>query len=137
MDWRNAFIIGWIGTQMLLPLAYYVPGGREPSQLPGVDPLTARFDERWAWRMFSDVRMLKCKAEYARAGRTIDLEREVHMAWGSLLPRGRPDVLDDVAERLCEAGGPVTLKMVCRNPDGTFVTVSPGAEDVCGAFDGP
>jgi hypothetical protein len=46
---RNLFIVGWVGLQVALPLSYYL----------GDD----RFDERFAWRMFSPVRLSECRVK--------------------------------------------------------------------------
>ena len=132
MDWRNAIILTFLVTQMLFPFVYYVPGGRDSARLPGVSPEIAEYDERFAWRMFSDIRMVRCQATYAVDGRTVELSQEFHSAWGSLLSRGRPDVVRRVGERLCERGEPVTLVLVCRHPDKSIRTLSSGSVDICG-----
>ena len=119
---RDAFIVAWVCLQMALPLSYYFRTEK-----------VERYDERFAWRMFSDVRMVKCKAEFFADGEPVTLSREFHMAWDSLIQRGRPQVMQAVTDRLCSTreGSEITLKMRCREPDRSVVVVSSGQDDLC------
>jgi hypothetical protein len=105
---------------MLLPLSYYTL--RQD-----------KYDERFSWRMFSDVRMLKCRASYTRGGDAVTLSQEFHMAWNTLVQRGRSDVLDAVSRELCQnaRGKPVQLRLQCREADGTMNSVLDGKTNVC------
>lgn len=121
---RDIFIVVWVMGQILLPASYYLRTERE-----------ARYDERFAWRMFSDIRMLSCKAEFRRGGAEVSLSSEFHTAWSSLLKRGRMSVVDSVGTTLCERypDEPVSLKMSCREPDKSVYVVSTGDTDLCKA----
>ncbi len=103
----NLFIIAFLAVQIGLPAAYYV----------GDDP----FDERFAWRMFSPVRLARCTVEAfdGSAGQLtpIALSRELHVVWINLLKRARPGVIDAVAERLCENRSDVRMRLSCTPPD--------------------
>ncbi|TNE90164.1 MAG: hypothetical protein EP330_08890 [Deltaproteobacteria bacterium] len=125
---RDVFIVVWIVVQMALPFSYYLRSER-----------AERYDERWSWRMFSDVRMVRCTAEFSVDGRDVNLSQEFHMAWDSLLKRARPQVVDAVTERLCTAnpGKPVTMRLHCREPDGSRNVLDAGQDDRCGGLDGP
>lgn len=119
---RDAFIVAWVAAQMALPMSYYLRSER-----------VERYDERFSWRMFSDIRMVKCKAEFAANGEPVQLSREFHVAWDSLVQRGRPQVMAAVTERLCSTrpGKRITLKMRCREPDASEVDLSTGDDDLC------
>jgi hypothetical protein len=111
---RSAFIVVWIGLQTALPLSYYV----------GDDA----FDERFAWRMFSPVRMVTCQTRFIDATdglqTTVRAAADVHEVWASLLTRARWDVIAGYARRYCgqrRAAGVVRpvlrVDVVCGNPD--------------------
>ncbi|MCO4745104.1 MAG: hypothetical protein KC912_09965 [Proteobacteria bacterium] len=119
---RNAFIVGWIVFQMAAPASYYLRTDR-----------AERYDERFAWRMFSDVRMLRCQAEYRVDDDPVKLTQHFHTAWGSLLQRGRTQVVDGVGQRLCDdhPNSTVKLKLTCREPDRSIHVISDGLGDVC------
>lgn len=119
---RNVFIIGWLIVQIGLPLRYYL----RPAA-PG-----AAYDERFSWRMFSPVRMLRCQADYTHDGQEVRLESEIHSAWITLLKRGRPDVIEGVSRHLCREKGPtLTLELKCRELGGEIVTLHDGGVDLC------
>ncbi len=119
VDPRNLFIVLVLVVQGLLPVAYYA----------GADP----YDERFAWRMFSDTRLVKCTTDFRVRGQPSLIEREIHEAWNTLLSRARPGVVDGVARRLCadSHGGPVTLDMTCHLTDGTTTEPYDGKTDLC------
>ena len=120
MTLRDGLVTAFLVLQFLLPLSYYTV--REDA-----------YDERFSWRMFSDVRMLKCKVSFARGGEPVTMSQEFHMAWNTLVQRGRQDVIDGVAAELCDGarGKPVRLRMTCREADGTQKVVEDGKRDVC------
>lgn len=115
----NVFIALFLAYMIAMPLRYYV-GGRG-------------LDERFSWRMFSSVRMLKCKVsvdEHVRrsddkgggfAKRKVDLSKEVQVAWIGLLERGRPLVIEKLLARRCEQQGvaQVDYQLTCKAPDGS------------------
>lgn len=119
LGWRSAFIIGFVALQVWLPLRYYL----------GDD----RFDERFAWRMFSPVRPLQCRAafydETAGERRRIPLREHLHAAWLTLVGRARPAVIEAFARRWCgeraaEGADPVLrLDLTCQAPAGAHLAL--------------
>ena len=118
MNWRSIFIGVWIALQLLLPLSYYF-GRRDPH------------DERFAWRMFSPMRMAKCAPHFTIDGTPLAIESEFHEAWKELAERGRFVVIEAMAAQLCakHPGANVTVSVDCtyldRGPE-TF-----GGFDMC------
>ncbi len=104
---RRAFIVLFLGGQLLAPASYYL--WRD-------NPM----DERFAWRMFSPVRMVRCTAYAFEGQEKVNLSNQVHMVWTTLMRRGRLDVVDAVAAQLCEtsATGQVSFEVQCILPDG-------------------
>ena len=83
-----------IVAQLVLPLSYYMGEQRE--------------DERFAWRMFSAVRMSPCKggasATLESGARVqIQLVGVAHVAWIALLQRNRARVVHRFLEDQCAA----------------------------------
>lgn len=116
---RNLVIIGFLGWQLLFPLRYYL----------GDDP----FDERFAWRMFSPVRLVQCDVRLLDADRqAINLPSRIHVVWINLLRRARLQVLDAVAANLCAdartQGRPAHLyaELTCPPPDGPTLGICRG-----------
>lgn len=113
MDWRDAFIVGFVGLQAALPLRYYLAD----------DP----FDERFAWRMFSPVRPLDCEVtfydESGASPQRVELRPRLHAVWINLVQRARPSVVERFARQYCEAeveaGRRPVLRvdLVCQTPD--------------------
>lgn len=110
--WTTVFILGFLGLQLALPVSYYL----------GED----RFDERFAWRMFSSIRMTDCQLKARRAAGPnefdeVEVYRDIQIAWANLIKRNRGEVARAYLERRCELGESpqVELRTVCRSPDGT------------------
>ncbi|MGD8859582.1 MAG: hypothetical protein PVI30_06205 [Myxococcales bacterium] len=110
--WENAFIAVFIVGSVLAPLHYYLS-----------DRVS---DERFAWRMFSSVRMRRCdiRVEESRDDRSydrVDLREQLHVAWSRIMERGRPAVVHKYLHRRCEASGAETVRYRyrCRETDGT------------------
>lgn len=107
-----AFIHVFLAVQLLLPLAYYTVRAD-------------RNDERFAWRMFSSVRMISCRAEF-RTGPEATPQRSLygvfHEAWIELSKRGRMEVIDAMARALCAREGgdnpEVQVRVTCKTVDG-------------------
>ena len=122
MDRRSIFIGGLLLVQALLPAHYY---------LSGHDP----YDERFAWRMFSPIRMLKCGSEFkvGPTQTTVNLEQQFHVAWITLTRRGRHEVTEAMGRRICllNPGEEVRLHYVCKEMDGTRVDLSLPDHDIC------
>jgi len=89
-SWQGWIILGVVATQLLIPLHYYLPAHRD------------RHDERFAWRMFSPMRMTKCEPRFAIDGAPLDLGSQFHEAWIEIAKRGRFHVVERMAETLCE-----------------------------------
>ena len=116
--WRGRFILAFLAVQLVLPLHYYFLRH---------DP----HDERFAWRMFSPMRMTRCSARYFVDKQPIQLGTRFHEAWIEVANRGRYAVLEGIAEKLCadNPGKPVELSVDCTyldRPDAKF-----GHADMC------
>jgi hypothetical protein len=117
--WRGRFILAFVVVQLLLPLAYFAR--RDPH------------DERFAWRMFSPMRMAQCKASFAVDGAPIALADKFHEAWLTLVERGRFVVVEAMAARLCDEhpNKTVTVRLDCSYLDREQATY--GGHDMCRA----
>lgn len=100
-----------VAFQVLVPASYYVRGERS--------------DERFAWRMFSAVRVERCKvrASVFDAGgerERIELEHTLHSGWITGLERGRKRVIERFLSRLCtdRASQESELKRSCEDAVG-------------------
>ncbi len=113
----SLFIGAWLVLQFALPVSYYVDGG---------DPL----DERFAWRMFSPSRMVRCQADLYSGGpdqRRNDLiKSELTMVWRGWLARGRLVVANEYLATRCRrdraagvAAPWASMELTCFRPDGT------------------
>ena len=102
-SWRGRVIAAVVASQLLLPLRYYACA-RDPH------------DERFAWRMFSPIRMTKCQVQLAAGGRPVALGREFHETWVDLARRGRFAVVEAMAAELCRrrAGAAVAAELDCE-----------------------
>ena len=106
-----AFIGLFLLYQIAMPLTYYL-GGRGP-------------DERFSWRMFSSVRMQKCSVRVDETvggeARSVDLDREVQVAWVGMLERYRPAVVEKLLQRRCERAQASEVRYVrrCVETDGS------------------
>lgn len=106
--WRGRFILVFVLVQLLLPLQYYL-GRRDPH------------DERFAWRMFSPMRMAQCRPSFSVDGQPFDLASHFHEAWIELAQRGRFVVVEDMARQVCEQhpSSSVVVSLDCRYLDGS------------------
>lgn len=92
--WVKAGILLVIVWQISVPARYYFGG----------DPT----DERFAWRMFSGVRLERCRSQLwrLRAGhppQAVDLSTVVHPAWQTNLRRNRRRVIAALMRHQCRA----------------------------------
>lgn len=124
---RDALIAAVVLINIALPLSYYL--GRSDSPL-------SPYDERFAWRMFSPVRIARCQVDLfdATAGQPqpIQLSRELHVVWVNLLKRARPAVVNRVLDKFCDERGPdadIRIAMVCTPPDASTKTICDGPGD--------
>lgn len=80
-----------VALQIAIPAAYYVRGDRD--------------DERFAWRMFSAVRVQRCRVRaFESLGaeqRRIDLDSALHSGWVRALERGRERVIERLLRTRC------------------------------------
>ena len=103
-------ILAALAFQLIVPLTYYVRS----------DP----YDERFAWRMFSAVRLHRCQTTATETidevERSIALTRVIHRAWVNHLSRNRRDVVHAFLRRRCREDGVDEVKVQndCTTPDG-------------------
>ncbi|MCA9615252.1 MAG: hypothetical protein KC586_20995, partial [Myxococcales bacterium] len=87
------FVLAVLALQLFVPLTYYLQTG---------DP----YDERFAWRMFSAVRMYSCRTTATEtvdgAERAISLSSTLHQAWVNHLARNRRDVVVAFLDAHCD-----------------------------------
>lgn len=108
---KNAFIAAFLALQILVPLGYYLGEGGS--------------DERFRWRMFSSVRLQRCRISVhawdASGRRRVDPGQDIQVAWVNLLRRNRPQVVEGYLTRVCETQDVerVRLRGRCRDTDGT------------------
>jgi hypothetical protein len=124
------WIHAYVAFQLVMPAGYYC--WRRDTN-----------DERFAWRMFSSVRMARCGSgpdlrappELAVGAdkRPINLRETFHTAWIELAQRGRVEVIEAMVARVCgdRPGEPVFVRYDCRQIDGTIRPGSSGGWDVC------
>lgn len=108
-------IAAFLVVQLVMPLRYYL----------GDD----EYDERFAWRMFSAIRVVECQTsateeldrEHGDAVRPIDLDRVIHPAWINNIRRNRYDVIEAFLARRCEEEGVARVEIAnqCVAADGT------------------
>ncbi len=104
-------LFGFLAFQLIVPLTYYLRA----------DP----YDERFAWRMFSAVRLHSCRpsaTEVADGGeRQVDMPAVIHQAWINTMARNREDVIRAFLAKRCEEEDvqEATLTNVCVTASGT------------------
>jgi len=116
--WRGRFILAFLAIQLLAPLHYYLLR-RDPH------------DERYAWRMFSPMRMARCDAQLSIDGEQVALYSKFHEAWVEIAQRGRFTVIEEMAAKLCEdnKGKRVEVSLDC-----TYIDRKPahyGGQNMC------
>ena len=105
------FVVVLLLLQLVVPLSYYLQTG---------DP----YDERFAWRMFSAVRLHSCRTtaneRVGESEREIQLSSTLHQAWVNHLSRNRRDVVLAFLEARCDEEGvrEVSVRNECTAPDG-------------------
>ena len=116
--WQGIVILVVLVAQLLIPITYYV-ARRDPH------------DERFAWRMFSPMRMTKCTPRFSLDEKPVDLTAEFHEAWIEIARRGRFNVIEAMGAKLCEKhpGSQVHVIVDCQyvgRPAATW-----GGYDMC------
>jgi hypothetical protein len=125
----SSFIAAYLVFQVGLPLRYYL---RDDA-----------FDERFAWRMFSPIRMVDCTVQFTQESggvrASVDPRREVADAWLGLMQRARLAVIDGYARHHCgelartDAHPALYLSLRCMHPAGeTHASIDP-ARNLCEA----
>jgi len=108
---HHGVIFAFLLAQLCIPLTYYTM--RE-------NP----YDERFAWRMFSAIRLYQCNVELQEgptdAARPVRLGRVVHQAWINHLRRNREEVAEALLLRRCAepAVDEATILTTCRSSTG-------------------
>ena len=104
------FVHLFLACQLALPVSYYACR-------------SDKNDERFAWRMFSPVRMRDCRAGFSigEKRRSVQLGSVFHEAWLALARRGRRGVVTAMARELCSRnpGDAVRVVLICTDIDGT------------------
>ena len=106
--WPRRILAAFVLFQLVTPLTYYLRS----------DP----YDERFAWRMFSAIRLHRCETSAKEtvngAEQTIELDRVIHRAWSNTMSRNRRDVIHRFLEHRCAASGAETVRLenACRTP---------------------
>jgi hypothetical protein len=84
-----------------------------------------RDDERFAWRMFSTVRLTRCRVlafdgQTPQARTEVDLARTLHASWQRSLERGRTHVIEQFLAMRCEQPQVrySQLERTCTSPSG-------------------
>lgn len=98
-----------VALQVAIPASYYLRADRD--------------DERFAWRMFSAVRLRRCevRAHDVKRGERhqVELPRVLHASWIRSLERGRASVIERFLAARCAAGADeAQLERSCREPSG-------------------
>lgn len=119
-SWQGVVILGVVVAQLLLPLHYYAVR-RDPH------------DERFAWRMFSPMRMARCTPAFTVDDKPVALAGRFHEAWIEIAARGRFVVIEEMAARLCaqHPGAAVRVQLRCTYLDRPAETF--GGFDMCKA----
>jgi hypothetical protein len=104
--WQGVVIAVIVATQLLLPLDYYL--ARRDVH-----------DERFAWRMFSPMRMTTCAPVFTVDDTRVPLHAHFHEAWIEIAKRGRFNVVEAMAAELCRKhpGQRVGVTLSCRYVD--------------------
>jgi hypothetical protein len=110
---RSLWLWLLVAVQVAIPLSYYLV--RED-----------RDDERFAWRMFSAVRMTRCEVagfdqRDASTRTPVALPEQLHSSWIRSLERGRRRVIELFLASRCEQEGVRVgvLERRCKTPAGT------------------
>ena len=104
--WQGCVILLVLASQLVLPFHYYTVR-RDPH------------DERFAWRMFSPMRMTRCTPMFMLDSKPVDLAKEFHEAWIEIAKRGRFVVIEEMAARMCQKhpGSTVHVVVDCKYLD--------------------
>ena len=128
--WQHFLVAAFLVAQIGMPLSYYV----------GDDI----YDERFAWRMFSPIRMVKCQVAISEGPtgkpKPLKLSRELALPWTNWMKRGHRRVLTAFAKQRCKAGESsnesfaVHAQLNCKLPDGEVDRLFIPQENLCDTF---
>lgn len=117
----SLFIAAVVLSQLLLPASYYFMG--------------RRYDERFAWRMFSPIRVTSCRHQWFEgAERRPFRPDDVQAVWRSLMRRARLDVVRGYARHRCQALGPgarIAVELTCFGPGDRVDRVLTADQNLC------
>lgn len=121
----NLFIALFVASQLAMPMSYYA-GDRT-------------FDERFAWRMFSPIRVTSCDVRwYEGATRTrVQPYSEIGAPWVSLMARARESVIVAYARHRCaqmrgrHEQPALRVHVACDHPDGQRRTLATPFVNLC------
>ena len=106
-----------MAVQVAIPASYYFGRG-------GQD------DERFAWRMFSAIRLKRCSVdafdgEIGADAARVDVARAVHASWSGSLARGRQRVIEAFLATRCARPGVAVASLTrrCQSPSGRRLPV--------------
>ena len=131
---QRRLLLGFLAVQLVVPATYYLRDDR--------------YDERFAWRMFSAVRLHACETTADEVRRRpeglraspIDLARAIHVAWLDHLGRNRRAVIHAFLERRCREPSVVRVRVVnaCVTADDRpLPPIEYGLECATHAFEDP
>ena len=108
-------IAAFLVFQLVVPLTYYLRDNP--------------YDERFAWRMFSAVRMYQCNVEMREGTpdtmRPVRLGRIVHQAWINHLRRNRDSVALRLLEQRCNTTSSTRIEIQTQCRDATGAAIEP------------
>lgn len=123
----HALVLGFLALQLGAPISFYLQD----------DP----YDERFAWRMFSPTRMVKCQValvDRTDGGATpVDLKQELPEVWRSWFTRGHVRVVRAYGVHRCDAARErglephLTGNVRCSRPGGQVDVLLSPTEDLC------
>jgi hypothetical protein len=126
--WRNIAILAFLAIQFALPISYYLTRDR--------------FDERFAWRMFSPIRMVRCQVSFFAAvndspQQQLSINTELSQPWSNWMRRGHTKIVRAFADYYCTKQDSADQKielfvdLTCRLPDKTIHQPISRYEDLC------
>ena len=114
--------IAFVVLQLALPISYYISNHA--------------YDERFAWRMFSSVRMTRCSFKLSTidgaAETVLPLQKEYHVVWLNLAKRARLDVVDAMVKNACIKHPFIRGSLQCTTPQAPAIGVCRNPQDVDG-----
>lgn len=126
--WRHLAIVVFLAAQFALPIGYYLRHDV--------------YDERFAWRMFSPTRMVKCQVAFFESTddskqEQLSLSAEVSQPWSGWMRRGHTKIVRAFASYYCkkreapDARHQLFVDLRCALPDMTVDQPISRHEDLC------